>query len=980
MKKKLIELIRREDGKNPYTDEQLSNHLRVSRESITNLRNELGISNSRERRRNNLYNVVRTIINESEDISEREITQKVNELGFNVSRHIIRGCKKEIQNNKETGEMTDGILQLEDIKAKKFNRVQRDYQSFKNTIGSKGSLKSHIKLAKAAILYPPHGLHTLILGATGVGKSELAASMYEFAKESRVIDKNMPFIIFNCADYADNPQLLMAQLFGYVKGAFTGAEEDKQGLVEKAHGSILFLDEVHRLPPEGQELLFYLIDKGKIRRLGETNRERDVQVTIIAATTENPDSTLLSTFRRRIPMLIELPALSRRPLNERLGMIKEFFRKEANRTQNSIRVTNEALGALLLYDCPGNIGQLRSDIQVSCARSFLNSVVSHEEIMEVTIDELPLSAKKGLLKIRNNRLEIKETTNNVDIVLCPDNKPAELTPYENLYILPSEIYSYIENRYNQLNRQNIDQEVINHIIGGEMEEKLESLMSKVRKNTRPLGKKDLMKIVGPEIINVVEKIIKVANWRLGINPDDLYYVLAAHLNTTVERVRQGKEIKNPQLEKIKKEYNKEFEVAKEMVVIIEKELNVQLSEDEAGFITMYLRMTKEGKDKVEGQVGVIVISHGNVANGMAKVANSLLGVNHARAIEMSLDEKPELALKRAEEMVKIADEGKGVLLLVDMGSLVTFGELITKSTGIRTRSMSRTDTLIVVEAVRRSILPDADLDEIVDVLEEEPKYIGRLSQENKSYGKKPKLILTLCITGQGSAQKIKELIEDLVNKYDESINIIPIGAVYEDIDILVENMQKTNEIIGIVGTVNPKVEGVPYISLEEVVSGNMEKKIRNILAENNYDRNFKVDLKLLDLLNPATTVFNMVVNTKEEAIHELSQILYENQNVDKDFFQSVINREKIGPTFFREGVVIPHGAPTHVMKPGIGLGILKNELDWDSESIKIIAVLACNEECIGPIRELKDFFHSEVNYTELLKIKSFNEIKQLFGR
>lgn len=70
------------------------------------------------------------------------------------------------------------------------------------------------------------------------------------------------------------------------------------------------MDEVHRLPPEGQELLFYLIDKGKFRRLVETNKERHIQVTIIAATTENPDSTLLSTFRRRIPMVIKLSSLS----------------------------------------------------------------------------------------------------------------------------------------------------------------------------------------------------------------------------------------------------------------------------------------------------------------------------------------------------------------------------------------------------------------------------------------------------------------------------------------------------------------------------------------------------------------------------------------------------------------------------------------------------------------------------------------------
>src|SRR5471030_260312 len=102
--------------------------------------------------------------------------------------------------------------------------------------------------------------------------------MYEFSISSGAKPKNAPFIIFNCADYAENANLLIAQLFGVIKGAYTGANSDKYVLVEKANNGILFLDEIHRLPSEVQEILFYLIDKGKYRRLGETNVERKVNV------------------------------------------------------------------------------------------------------------------------------------------------------------------------------------------------------------------------------------------------------------------------------------------------------------------------------------------------------------------------------------------------------------------------------------------------------------------------------------------------------------------------------------------------------------------------------------------------------------------------------------------------------------------------------------------------------------------------------
>lgn len=165
------------------------------------------------------------------------------------------------------------------------------------------SLYSAVEQAKAAILYPPNGMNILLLGETGVGKSTFAGLIYKYAIEMNVKSKDSPFITFNCADYANNPQLLLGQLFGVRKGSYTGADFDKVGLLEKANGGILFLDEVHRLPAEGQEMFFTFMDRGVYRRLGETESERSANVLIITATTEDPNTTLLKTFTRRIPMV-----------------------------------------------------------------------------------------------------------------------------------------------------------------------------------------------------------------------------------------------------------------------------------------------------------------------------------------------------------------------------------------------------------------------------------------------------------------------------------------------------------------------------------------------------------------------------------------------------------------------------------------------------------------------------------------------------
>ncbi|KFN90945.1 NtrC family transcriptional regulator [Tetragenococcus muriaticus PMC-11-5] len=122
------------------------------------------------------------------------------------------------------------------------------------------------------MLYPPKGLHTIIFGQTGTGKSMFAECMYQFAIQIKSIAKSAPFISFNCADYAQNPQLLFGHIFGVKKGAYTGADSDSTGLLAKADGGILFLDEIHRLPPEGQEMLFSFIDKGVYRPLGESSQ------------------------------------------------------------------------------------------------------------------------------------------------------------------------------------------------------------------------------------------------------------------------------------------------------------------------------------------------------------------------------------------------------------------------------------------------------------------------------------------------------------------------------------------------------------------------------------------------------------------------------------------------------------------------------------------------------------------------------------
>lgn len=250
------------------------------------------------------------------------------------------------------------------------------------------SLTEATKLAKTSILYPPNGMNSLIIGETGSGKSMLAKLMHDYAV-SFFKDKDIPFIHFNCSDYSNNVQLLSSHLFGVKKGTFTGATEDRVGLIEKADGGILFLDEIHNLPSEGQEMLFLFMDTGYFRRFGEVSKKIKASVRIICATNEDINQTLLSTFLRRISIKIKIPSLNERTIEERLTLIETFLKNESENLNKPIYISYNAMLCFLSYDCPFNIGQLKNDIKLAVANAYTEYFINNKKHIKINSPDLP---------------------------------------------------------------------------------------------------------------------------------------------------------------------------------------------------------------------------------------------------------------------------------------------------------------------------------------------------------------------------------------------------------------------------------------------------------------------------------------------------------------------------------------------------------------------------------------------------------------
>lgn len=981
---KLVEIIKQEDKKNPYTDQELAKILSLPRLKIISERNKLNIPDSRDRRKKLLLEDLKDILSKNPNMSERKITDLMIEKGYNISRNIVaRNIKDllgdiELKNDDEKRNKKSSDTFKEYIKVEE--RSEENESGFKKLIGYRGSLKNKIDLAKAAILYPPNGLHTLIYGGTGVGKSELAECMYEFAVANNVKSKDAPFIIFNCADYAENPNLLISQLFGVVKGAYTGASSDREGLVEKANGGVLFLDEIHRLPPEGQEILFYLIDKGKYRKLGETNTERNVNVLILGATTENPESNLLLTFRRRIPMLIELPKLTDRPLSEKLEIITMFLVREANRVNRNLLVTRDVLMCLMLYNCQGNIGQLKSDIQVICAKGYVKYM--SKNISEVIIDMEDLSniIKSEFLKgnkINKTIMSLVTDDLYIDIKNMKSHK-SEITKYVN----ENEIYQYIENEFQNLESQGMKSEEIDEILLQKVEGKLGRIID--NKNiTKVLNINELKTIVRPEVINITEKILDIVRDKYKFINNSFFIALAIHINFTIERVLTGKSITKSNIDVTKKVLPQEFQVAEKIRKTIEKATNLPIPNDEAGYIALYINKFCSDELILEPKVRVIIITHGHVAEGMADVVNQLLGVDDTIGIEIALDESPESALERTIKVVKQIDEGKGCLLLVDMGSLGGFASAIEERIGIRAKTIGRVDTLLALEAVRKASIEGDSLDNIMEELKESRLYQGTFKSEisSRSNGdEKKKALVTICLTGEGNALSIKKYLENHLKRDNKDIEIFPMGFINkEDIEEEIELLSEEYNVVAVCGTINPKISNVPFVSYESILNGKGISRISKFMDIYTQEEVVNEE-RLIDLIQEDLVFLDMDELSKESIIDKMAETLEAKGYVNSKFILSLYKREAMGSGIFNNTIAIPHGLPENVIKPAIAIAKLNNPVQWEGEvMVDLVVMLALKENNRQEIKKLFSMIREE-DLTEKLKTaQSVKDIKKMFS-
>jgi two-component system response regulator AtoC len=252
-------------------------------------------------------------------------------------------------------------------KAQERERLRREVASLRASLGT-GLVKDDVvaespamrKLLDLAGRAAGAATTVLVTGESGTGKEVLARAVHRMSPRSEA-----PFVAVNCAAIPEN--LLESELFGHVRGAFTGATQDRPGLFEAADEGTLFLDEIGELPPALQAKLLRVLEDGEIRRVGD-QRTRKVDVRVVAATARPLEEAVgQGAFREDLFYRLNVIRLHIPPLRDRPedvpALVTHFAQETARRLGRPVSLTPRALARLCEHHWPGNARELRNALE-----------------------------------------------------------------------------------------------------------------------------------------------------------------------------------------------------------------------------------------------------------------------------------------------------------------------------------------------------------------------------------------------------------------------------------------------------------------------------------------------------------------------------------------------------------------------------------------------------------------------------------------
>ncbi|MGD0708137.1 MAG: PRD domain-containing protein [Anaerolineaceae bacterium] len=682
-------------------------------------------------------------------------------------------------------------------------------QCFENLVGVNGSLRRPIQIAKAAIIYPEKSLNTLIIGAPGTGKTFLAMIMHRYAIAAGVIPEDSPFIVFDCKDHQNDEAKLMAELFG---------ETGDGGCFAETGQGVLHIDNAQ---------LLSTCMRNKFCSIVEEYQHHDGEpltkispIVIVACDSSN--KAACDDYAKNLPIVIELPSLADRPMEERLALIQSFFTLEAARAKRTMTISAELLRCLLLYDCVLNIKQLKGDIKRACALAYFREHDSTDECLEVFMSDFEPYVRKGFLNYQDHREEIEQIIP-ADYSYAFSEFAMEMSAIDRAKLKSSNMYAEVDRRADALLERGMTNEEVGILLTAEYEAFFRQYWKEVSQHV--VNKEQLANLVDARTINLVETFVNDVSEKLRvIFPPSVFYGLCLHVDSIAKGKSSHQILTKRQMSEIVEKHQTKYALALQFATEIEKAFSITLPVEEAFIITLFLCFEDPTAETTAKPVILIALLGDNVATSIAGTVNQIVKQNNTFSFEVPFEHQPAETYKSLYDYVKKIDQGKGIVALYDMEFLCAFFETIEAETGIEIRTVQLPMSMVGIECARKAAVAD-NVDNLYQSI------VNSLQQ----YGKPmDRVIVTLCTTGEGGAQELKKYIEKHGDIRD--MKVIPLSIA--DFEQLRENLRMLQEqaiVYCIVGTNDPKLFSIPFIPISDVL-GVDPSELPEVLRFKNRDK------------------------------------------------------------------------------------------------------------------------------------------------
>lgn len=644
--------------------------------------------------------------------------------------------------------------------------VHMDESYFLHLIGYDRSLKEPIRITKAAIHYPAETLSILVSAEKGCGSKTLARCTYQYACSIGVLNRSAPFHIIDCSMYDDSSFL----------DAFLQTTSMNHHNNVKSFILLSNLSSISKLT--------------MMKVLNATKASHNQHILML----QTNESVLCKFLKEHTDFQIQLPLLEQRTPLERFQFIESFFQVEAGKLKKQIYVNYGLMQSLMLCPIKDNMDGLKRILQYGIANALARSRKAKE--LKLEFSDFSDDVRKGLLYVNKADEEFQKLFQKHDDYIFTAEQTYRLNGNEETM----DIYHRVD-KMKQIVCKSANSLESDHFMFHNIETELFDYLMMLNKG---ITEEKFNSIVSTKLAEMGKEFVQRASRKFNqIYPKEIYYGICLHLNNILVQENHKQRISNRLIMEIIEKYDEEYFFVKKFIKTIESQFHVKLSLDETVFITLFLKLSLQKCTKKE--VVTLIAMHGEaVASSLAQSVKLLMPVRNVYAFDMPIHQNIEEAYEQLKQTLVEINQGKGIIVIYDMGSLKIMVDQIREETKLNIRTIEMPISLMALSAAKSSE-EGKELDDIYQHLLNEYCDTPYASKRRKN-----RLVIALSSVKEQKANEIKSEL----NRLKDSDQYEIIGFDLDDKNLLLFKINELNyrgEVVGIVGTYNPEIFNLTFI-------------------------------------------------------------------------------------------------------------------------------------------------------------------------